>query len=608
MVNDTIRASFRYTDDDFAASEQDWIGLFEADADATDAAVAAVVPRVSVSDPQMHSLCDGGLWRQDTVLFHQGTLPTTSGSYRLCYIGRKGGEERVRGRSAAFKLCHDASEYPRIITEGADDCELLATLRENSLTMSFEDLAEVTSRRVQSEESSFIIVADEKESANAVRKTGGEMESGVKVEVEAASTEVGDQKVQGREQCTVVEVESRRVCDDTSPEDRGECEQENASNHSQPQNSPDSPLPPHLLENNCTPAQLVNGNVECVGEVDSGNEQMADVSLTESTVLVESITPTEAWRLKQNNKELRKKIQILVTKLSQAGHNQDKLTSELEAERELNSELRVEISTLVNQLADQEKRVAKMETENRRMESDQSLLLQKIKQLESSLATLSEHECRQLQRLQAYETELCILRSEREVAVGKRMEKLERQEQAKKATASKERHHQSSHHHHHSKRREQDSSTSGEAKSKQPPVAVARPKAEASVDKRHKDAQPRERKEKQAEELAASQARSSHRQTTAKPHKKEPRTPHLIANTQATAHSQAEPSATHAHPTAGEPSTTLSEERIQEITARLKGSDSTYQCPVCKKQLASRESEYSASLHIEHCLRTKSQQ
>lgn len=613
MVNDTIRASFRYDDDDFAASEQDWIGLFEAGTDAADVAVAAVVPRVSVSNPQMHSLCDGGLWRQGTVLFHPSELPTTGGAYRLCYIGRKGSEERVRGRSASFKLCHDVSEYPSMMTEGTDDCELLATLRENSplpTTMSFEDLGEGLSRRAHSNGSnSFIIVADERESScgrpNAARQAGGEIKSGGKIEVEATTRE-RDQNMQEREQCTVVKVEDEGECDVGGKATPDEREQENASNRVQPQNSVDRS--PNLQENSGTSAQQANGSLQCVGEVDSSSEQMADVSLTESTVLVESITPTEAWRLKQHNKELRKKIQILSTKLSQAGQNQDRLKSELEMERELNNELRIEKSTLINRLADQEKRVAEVEAENLRVGADQALLLQKIKQLEGNLATLSEHDRRQLQRLQAYETELCVLRSERAVAEGKRVEKLEKQEQAKKTPASKERPHQSSHHHHHTKRKEQESSTAGELKSKQPPVpAAARPKAEASADRKHKDTQPRERKEKQAE-FTASQTRNSQGQTAAKPRSKESRTPHSAANTQASAHSRAEPSAAHARPTAGEPSTALSEERIQEITAKLKGSESAYRCPVCKKQLTSRESEYSASLHIEHCLRTNGQQ
>ena len=46
----------------------------------------------------------------------------------------------------------------------------------------------------------------------------------------------------------------------------------------------------------------------------------------------------------------------------------------------------------------------------------------------------------------------------------------------------------------------------------------------------------------------------------------------------------------------------LSEERISEITAKLKGSLPSYTCPICGQQLPSHESEYSAQLHVERCL------
>ena len=46
----------------------------------------------------------------------------------------------------------------------------------------------------------------------------------------------------------------------------------------------------------------------------------------------------------------------------------------------------------------------------------------------------------------------------------------------------------------------------------------------------------------------------------------------------------------------------LSEERICEITAKLKGSLPSYTCPICGQHLPSHESEYSARLHVERCL------
>ena len=48
--------------------------------------------------------------------------------------------------------------------------------------------------------------------------------------------------------------------------------------------------------------------------------------------------------------------------------------------------------------------------------------------------------------------------------------------------------------------------------------------------------------------------------------------------------------------------TSLSEKHIESIMVRLKGGHSTFECPVCFKQLHSHETEFSARLHIEQCL------
>lgn len=51
--------------------------------------------------------------------------------------------------------------------------------------------------------------------------------------------------------------------------------------------------------------------------------------------------------------------------------------------------------------------------------------------------------------------------------------------------------------------------------------------------------------------------------------------------------------------------TSLSEKHIESIMVRLKGGHSTYECPICLRQLHSHETEFSARLHIEQCLLTQ---
>jgi hypothetical protein len=47
----------------------------------------------------------------------------------------------------------------------------------------------------------------------------------------------------------------------------------------------------------------------------------------------------------------------------------------------------------------------------------------------------------------------------------------------------------------------------------------------------------------------------------------------------------------------------LSEERIEEITKQLKGGEGVVcECPICGKVLHSRESDYGVLLHVELCL------
>ena len=46
----------------------------------------------------------------------------------------------------------------------------------------------------------------------------------------------------------------------------------------------------------------------------------------------------------------------------------------------------------------------------------------------------------------------------------------------------------------------------------------------------------------------------------------------------------------------------LSEQHIQSIVEQLKGGQQSFQCPVCMKVLHSHETEFSAQLHVEHCL------
>ena len=588
LAHDAIHVSFRYASDSFTVSEKDWVGLFEADA--TDfAATDAPRARVNVSDPALHSLCDGGFWRRGTVVFPPGSLPTAGGAYRLVYVssyGNSDGTKRVCGKSAALTLCRDVSEYPSMNMEGAEDTRaLLEKLREHSPSpmMSFERLClsrEDGAYHGHSTGSSFLILADDRESsgrpeANA-KVTGPDQAEMEDLETEAVEIEQVREVALEDDPNVLGEEFPESIVSQSALESQGKLE----SNHDTNVEIPPLDFPSVTA---CTHAKI---DVECVGE----EEPLADVSLTESTVLIENITPTEAWRFKQHNKELRQKIHILISKLTLMKDNEGVSKDELETERKLSDGLRAEISQLTDQLAKRETREAELEEKYRRGEAASVMLLQRVDQLEGALATVSEHDRQQLQRLQAYETELCVLRSEKKVAEGKRAEQLEKHKKAKLAAASKEKALRS--HHHHAKRGGHETSRTGIEKCERPQAAA--PKVHA-VGTRQNDAHV---KEKHAE-ITVSQRKSQERPSAPKPH--------VISTTAAQATAAAirkEPLASHARPR--EFGAALSEDRIDEITRNLRGSESVYMCPVCQKQLTSRESEYSAKLHIEHCLRTSS--
>ena len=128
VASETIPVSFRYPIDCYQPTREDWVGLFRAeDSPRLDQYTA----RVYCGDPSAHRPCDGGIWKSGKVIINAGELPDNSDRvYLLLYVS----SGVVVGRSVSFTICRDMSEFPSIQIQSMEDHVYIEKLREHSLT------------------------------------------------------------------------------------------------------------------------------------------------------------------------------------------------------------------------------------------------------------------------------------------------------------------------------------------------------------------------------------------------------------------------------------------------------------------------------------------
>jgi hypothetical protein len=264
--------------------------------------------------------------------------------------------------------------------------------------------------------------------------------------------------------------------------------------------------------------------------------------------------------LKNANKELRVKVRVLHSKLHTVSQERDRLLASVD-------DLRGQAVQLKNDKEELKRR-------NKKLSGAKSTLKAKNKQLQKENAVLVEHCEKQVVQMSQYEAKLKALShhmQEPHCLPEKLRPALESSQQQQKA---------------HSPRKRVDAVGSKRQRGDEPGKAGAAIQPKPVIDVYVRDT----RKSKERSEQ----------------HCSKPRPPRTVSG------AGAADAAVCPHPGGGggglsagseaRGRDSLSEQHIQSIMEQLKGGAHSFQCPVCMKVLHSHETEFSAQLHVEHCL------
>ena len=285
----------------------------------------------------------GGYWSfcpsQVVLKISQLQGPSSSGYYRLWYISHETGD--VVGQSATFTLCRDMSEFPSITIKGCEDHALLNSLREQSPIS-------VCSEHCIS--SSFVLVEDEGwswdgedppttppadgEEATAILESALEKES---LELTTPSPESSETQI---------------PCADQQSEQHSDHSRQSANSLPESKNVSGTPKPTENLTEELGGKQPDHG-IALEAPPGGGREGppslsfLQEASLTSSTVIVHSLSQSEAWRIKNNNKELWAKVQKLDAGMEGMQRRQRELEARLAREETEKKVLQERVSELV---------------------------------------------------------------------------------------------------------------------------------------------------------------------------------------------------------------------------------------------------------------------
>ena len=561
VAAEKITVSFRYPTEGFKVDARDWIGL-AADADSY---VERCVCRMCVGDPTRHRPCDGGVWKVGTVVL---TLPQEGGgNYRLRYVRHGGG---VVGKSDTFTVCSDLSEFPSITIQSLEDHVFIDKLRGQSPML--------LSSNSPNESSSFVLVTEDSHSAPHRKSVddhhpgndtvGGSANTG-KEGTSTANTE--ERNDGGGEKVTGLDPVIIRVCPSPSGEAQEHVQMAGERRHCQ-----EEKLTVKVCE---SPLEVVSPLEDPVGAEtggEGGKQFIKEVDMSESMVLVQGISEREAWRLKHNNKELWVKIRKLSDRMEGLQQENEILKGQLDRERTEKQRMKRRILQLENMAVELEAAKTELEEQGHQIVEEKQSLRVTVGQMQSELMAVSVH-CRKLLD-QVNESE------KRARTVGEENAVLQRQvEEFEK----------------HRRRRKKQEQKAEEGKGREGAEVVDSPKLSRE----------RRRQEKRGVEpgrmVQGSRGRQKHHH---RPREERDKVPHSDVSPETKQPRQSSEGMSRKE--GGVERTLveakerpLSEGRVEEIASCLKGRHVTsYQCPVCQKQLHARENEYSVLLHIEHCL------
>ena len=567
VAAEKITVSFRYPTEGFQVDARDWIDL----AADTDSDIEQCVCRVSVGDPTRHRPCDGGVWKVGRVGL---TLPQEGGgNYRLRYVRHGGG---VVGRSDPFTLCSDLSEFPSITIQSLEDHVFIDKLRDQSPMLLSSNSA--------NQSSSFVLVTEDSHSAphgkSVDHHQSGNASLGGSAKEGTANTgernDRGGMQIECEEKVTEVDPVIR-VCPSPSGEAQDPVQTEGCTAGEQCHQE-------HCQEGKQTVqvcelgvVSLLEDPAETGGE--GGKRFIKEVDMSESMVLVQGISEREAWRLKQNNKELWIKMRKLSDRMEGLQQENELLKGQLDHEKTEKQRMKRRILQLENMAVELEAAKTELEEQGHQIMEEKQSLRVTVGQLQSELMAVSVH-CRKLLD-QVNESE------RRARTVGEENAVLQRQvEELEK----------------HRRRRKKQEQKGEESKGKEGAELVDSPKLSRE----------RRRQEKRGVEpgraVQGSRGRQKHRH---RPREERDKVSHSDVSPETNQPRQSsERMSVEARKEGGVERTPveakerqLSEGRVEEIASCLKGRHvPSYQCPVCQKQLHARENEYSVLLHIEHCL------
>lgn len=561
VAAEEITVSFRYPTEGFLVDPRDWIGL-AADADSD---VEQCVCRVCVGDPTRHKPCDGGVWKVGTVAM---TLPGEGGgNYRLGYVRYGGG---VVGRSEPFTLCCDMSEFPSITIQSLEDHVFIDKLRGQSPML--------LSSNSGNESSSFVLVTEDSQSTPHKKSVDHLSASGTveqwertKPGKEGASTVNTDERVTPVECEEVARVDPViiRVCPSPS-EDHVQTEGCTAGIECHQEEKETVQLSESILEAVSPPNHV---RVEVGGE---GREQfIREVDMSESMVLVQGISEREAWRLKQNNKDLWIKVRKLSDRMEGLQQDNELLKGQLDHERAEKQQLQRRNLQLENMAVELEAAKNELEEQGHQIVEEKESLRGTVGELQSELMAVSLHCRKLLDQVNESERRVKTL-GEEKAALQRQVDELEK---------------------HRRRRRRKEQKVEG--------------KEEAEVMDSPKLSRRRQEKRdiESSRTLQGSRGHQNHRH---RPREERDKVPHCDVSPES---KQSRPLSEGVSVEAkkeggvertsveGKKERQLSEGRVEEIASCLKGRRvMSYQCPVCQKQLHARENEYSVLLHIEQCL------
>lgn len=588
-TSEGLKASFRYAAGAYQSQAGDWVGLFLTAA----TALGQYRVRVTVSDPERHKACDGGLWKTGEVIFTPEALSgMVGGEYCLWYVrsveGEGGRREVVIGRSDPFTVLQDVNEFPDIQLHSMDDHILVDTLKVHSPT---------------SVGSSFVLVSDEDEMSNRTPNerpldhtpsaSDNEPVRECLVNDQLKMLQGSDDPASGvrRNEGGITPLPSsypQEEREDVKVFEEVERQSEGCDHDTTGLGPTDMLVPVYL------------GDAEASDDSASHDEEyLQQLSLSESTVMVAGDAQDDVRYLKTNNRELRRKLRKLTEKLEMKERDIQHYSKELEKEKRTCEHLR---TVMEGKMSNFERQLKETMAEKEHLLARKSSLEDQLGQLKSEHAKMSEQSNRIQQELEACQTKLQVERSERTVLEDKLVRTEKALEKAKLKAAGEKSGDLPNERRQPMKHRPTDLPL-GDTHTK-PSATASRHRPQHNYHPHDKERQRHRHihSSRESQEAASSSARRQKPRAEPRAGVTQSKREEVVYGGQRRremAAGREEGAAGHGVSKGVAKGGELSEGRIE---AKLRGTSTLFVCPVCNKQLPARETEYSATLHVEHCL------